>query len=635
MGKSISYCYKCSSLLREDDFAKGKAFQDGDRVVCVRCAPELRDASGIRSSTKVAKAQVQTRRIPVAHDSERPAAASRRGLVLGLAAGGLGVILLAAVLLSGRKEAPAPPISPEKPPTVSDHPADRPVVPRAAPEEDLLKAARAYAAGHPEDLAGQVREYERLTLGEFERTPSAREARKEVDAIKAKVLSRVQSAQAALELELEDPLKRDAFAEAVKKIADAGSRLAEPEWALALSKRTADVYDQARRRGTELARTVETLGAQGKTQEIREIVERVRSWQIPREIERIEEAAGAALAGKPEAPGAPVGGNRALPVEAKVRTAEGKAYLAQWEAAMAKVAVRDYTGALDDLTRSAAALKEPETVAESRSDLDDVKRVQSVVQGALAEALARPAPWMVLELRDDRRVAGRVLEVDPDRVAFASRETVFAEWSEVKAASIAALARKEKPDPRLQALLCLLEGDLEPAKAILGAGLEAVPAKYWAWAPGVRARIPRPDGLESSARELLYSAEREYAAMKTRGLAAEKYRSLRKDYLSTSVVRRALGRIERRSDACREYVFAPSDFGRAGTIKLAKSGKLESDADSDENSANQNWAEIEFYALPGTPYRAWVQVGGCCQPVMTFYWQATELTVVSQKTRKP
>src|SRR2546426_129846 len=58
MGKSISYCYKCSSILREDDFLKGKAFQDGDRVVCAGCAPALRDSStriASKSTTKVSR----------------------------------------------------------------------------------------------------------------------------------------------------------------------------------------------------------------------------------------------------------------------------------------------------------------------------------------------------------------------------------------------------------------------------------------------------------------------------------------------------------------------------------------------------------------------------------------------------
>jgi hypothetical protein len=51
MGKSLSYCFKCSKLIREEEFVKGKAFNLGDRVSCAACAREVgavapRGASG-------------------------------------------------------------------------------------------------------------------------------------------------------------------------------------------------------------------------------------------------------------------------------------------------------------------------------------------------------------------------------------------------------------------------------------------------------------------------------------------------------------------------------------------------------------------------------------------------------------
>jgi len=41
MGKSLAYCYKFSKLIREEEFAKGKAFNLGDRVSCADCACEV------------------------------------------------------------------------------------------------------------------------------------------------------------------------------------------------------------------------------------------------------------------------------------------------------------------------------------------------------------------------------------------------------------------------------------------------------------------------------------------------------------------------------------------------------------------------------------------------------------------
>ena len=40
MGKSLTYCFKCSRLIREEEFVKGKAFNLGDRVCCSACARE-------------------------------------------------------------------------------------------------------------------------------------------------------------------------------------------------------------------------------------------------------------------------------------------------------------------------------------------------------------------------------------------------------------------------------------------------------------------------------------------------------------------------------------------------------------------------------------------------------------------
>jgi hypothetical protein len=640
MGKSISYCYKCSSLLREDDFEKGKAYQDGDRVVCVRCAPHLRGTAGSPKSSAVLKTQTPSRRIPVVAPPPpapgTPAAGSRRRLILGAAVGASGLLLAVGLAVSRmRRETPAAPPPAVKPAPPAEVRKEMTPVARTTPDQELLQAARRFGSARPDDLVGQLEQYEKLVLGEFERTPSAAEARKEIEAIKIRVAERVKAALAELEVELKEPLQREEFGRAVKKIEDAGSRLVAPEWSLALSKRIREIYDLARRLNTELIVKAEALAAEGKTREIQEIVRRVRGWEIPALIEKIEEAAGPALGANAEDTPKLAAAGVAVPTESKPRTEEGKAYLVRWEQAMEKVAARDYTAALDELTRAVARLREVDAVEEAKQDAEDVKRLQALVKGALEETVAKPPGWMSLELRDGRKVGGRVIQVDADRAQLGGKETVFAEWSEVTAASIAALPRKAKPEPRLLAIFCLAEGDLEAARALLGSGLEAVAPKYWAWAPGARAKIPKAEGLELSAREVFYAAEREFASMKTRGLAADKYRSLRKDYLATSVVRRAIDRIERRSDACREYYFAPPDFDRAGTIRLAKGGKLESDADSDENYANQNWAEIEFYVLPGATYRAWIQAGGCCQQVFTFLWQATELTAVSQKTKKP
>jgi hypothetical protein len=640
MGKSISYCYKCSTLLREDDFEKGKAFQDGDRVVCIKCAPQLRGTRVTKKSTTVLKTATTSRKIPTvpaqAPPVAPPAVRSRLPMILGACGGVVAVLAVILVLVFSRRNEPAPPLPAEVPPPVEVKKEKQraPVV--VTPEQELLKAARKFAAEHADDLGGQIKEYEKV-VWEFERTPSATEAKKEIETIKATVAEKVNAELAKVEKEIEELLKREAFGQATKALEDAGGRLAVTDWSLALAKRSRQIFDQARGMNADLVAKVESLATEGKTKEIQEIVRRVRGWEIATLIAKIEEAAGPALTAKAEDTAKPVPGSptAAVPVETKPRSEEGKAYLGRWEQAMAKVAARDYAGALDDLARAGAALKEADSAAESKADVEDVKALQALVKGAIEETVAKPPGWMSVELRDGRKLAGRVLGVDADRAELGSKEIAFAEWSEATAGSIAALPRKQKPEPRLLALFCLSEGETESAKALLGATLDAVAPKYWAWAPAAKGRIPRAEGLELSARELFYSAEREYRSIKTRGLAADKYKSLRKDYLAAPVVKRAIDRIERRSDACREYYFAPADFEREGSLKLTKAGKLESDADSDANFANQNWAEFEFYVLPGATYRAWILAGGCCQEVLGFLWQGSELMETSPKTKKP
>src|SRR4030095_4301095 len=116
--------------------------------------------------------------------------------------------------------------------------------------------------------------------------------------------------------------------------------------------------------------------------------------------------------------------------------------------------------------------------------------------------------------------------------------------------------------------------------------------------------------------------------------AVDNYKSLRADFNSTALVKKYSERIFRRSDAGREYYFAPVDFRTDGSIQKGKSGKLESTKDSDGPDTLLNSAEIEFAVLPGLMYRCWLQVGACCEETFFFYYQGTELTETDAKPKK-
>lgn len=636
MGKSISYCYKCSSVLREDDFQRGKAFQDGNRVVCLKCAPELR---GSGSTTKISgKATTTlrtptTRKIPAAQppqepeEFEQPKPRSKLPLLLGAAGGGVVLIVVVILLLLPGKPAPLPPPVEKVVETPKEKP--RPKVVKT-PDQQLLDEARKFAADHAEDLGGQIEAYQKV-VWKFEKGDAATDAKREIAALKEKIAEKVKAGLADLEKEIEEPLGKESFGAAIKIVDAAAAKAVGTEFKLAVDKRSREIFDKAKALSTDLAKQAEALAAEGKRAEAEAIVKRVRAWDMPQLLEKVEEAAGASV---PAAAADPVKAAGALPVEKTPRSPEGKGYLEKWEQAMARVAARDYAAAIADLERAAAGLQEPGVQGEAKADVEDVRRLQAFVKETLDEAVAKPRPGMSLELRDGRKVAGRVVQIDADRVELGSKETAFAEWSEVSAASLAGIARK-KPEPRLAALHCLAEGELEAAKALLAGSLDAVPPKYWAWAPGAKAKVPKAEGIEASAREVFYAAEREFRSMQTRGLAAEKYKSLIRDFAGASVVRRASARIERRAESGKEYFLAAADFEVDGTIKRTKAGRLESDTDTDGNFAIMNWAETEFYAMPGTAYRAWILVGGCCADTFSFLWQATELKDISPSTRKP
>ncbi|HXX92833.1 MAG TPA: LamG domain-containing protein, partial [Planctomycetota bacterium] len=219
--------------------------------------------------------------------------------------------------------------------------------------------------------------------------------------------------------------------------------------------------------------------------------------------------------------------------------------------------------------------------------------------------------------------------------------TSFVEVAEASSSSLAALAR-DRLDPRTLALFCLIEGHSEAAKSHLKT-LDEVPDRYWAWAKVARSRAQRPEIDEDTrrrdrnARDLYVTAEREYRAMATRPMAVQRYRSLVKDYSETELVRRAMGRISRRTEGCSEYLLTAADALGGGTFRKGERPGIGacfiSQAESDFTRAYDNFVEFEFGVMERESYRCWAQVGACCQETFQAFYQATELVVTHP--RKP
>lgn len=608
MGRAIFYCVQCSKRVSDTDLENLKAFRVGDRILCKACAP---DSVKSQTTKKTPTASTSTRTksagtsvtmksvsapIPATPPAEAPAGRSKMLLIGG---GAAAAVLIAIVLFFVFRSAPAPAKPPVdvpdtssggvKPPTTTDQ---KPVDPKEAASKADLEKAREFSKTHPDDLPGRLKEYNEL-VWRWEGTDVARESAKEAAVVKALIMDKVGGWMAELEQAIKPMLDAKQFHAAVKKIEELKPTHDLPEWRLAAEKRASELYVLGRRMAEES------------------------------DAKKLDE----------KTPLIPEGKDKPA---AKALSEEGKGYQAKWDSAAARATARDFAGAALEVEQALPGLKEADLKAEAEDDLALFRQAGAVAKASLDYLRQRPrGGGLSVGYRDAggavKRAGGAVLQIDAERVELrAGKGSVFIDWADVTSSTLAEIARQGKFDPRTLAALCLVEGEAEAAreyKAELG-------AKWWAYAEGARAKLPKADPAERSAREVYAAAEKSYRTMDTRGAAIDGYRSLRNDYGATALVKLYAERIFRRSDAGREYYWAPADFAAEGTLKLAKSGKLESVKDSDDRDTLLNFAELDFAALAGQTYRCWILVGACCEETFLFYYQGSELTDTDPKTKK-
>jgi len=597
MGRAIFYCFQCSKRVSDSDLDAGKAFRIGERIQCGECAPpgtkptaSSKKMPAVQAPRKSGSTSVVLRNViaPLATPppARSPVARPKRTLLLAGIGGAVLLVTVVGVFFVFKRGTPPPAPVHEQVPIVKvpENPVVPPGVKPPETKEGAAKAglekARAFAKSNPEDLSGQQREFTDV-VWKWEGTDAAREAAREAAAVKAAILEKVAAWMADLEAQIKGMLEAKDYDAAERKIEELKKAHGLPEWRLASEKRASEIFAMGK--------------ADGK---------------------------------KPDP----------TPPDAKTKppSEEARKYQAKWEVAAAKATARDYGGAIAELEQSAAALKEADVRQELESDLALLRKIASVQKETRDYLAQRPrGSGISLGFRDGKggvsRISGTILQIDAERIEVRSGKTSeFVEWTDLTAETLAEIAQRGKFEPVVLAALCLLEGEVEPAKT-----LEAeLPPRWSSYAAGARAKIPKPDPAEKNARDLYAAAEKSYRSMDAFAAAVENYRTLRTDFSASALVQKYSDRIFRRSDAGRDYYYPPSNFRVEGTIQLSKSGKLESVKDSDDRDTLLNSAEIEFAVLPGLTYRCWLQVGACCEETFLFYYQGTEVTETDPKTRK-
>ena len=302
------------------------------------------------------------------------------------------------------------------------------------------------------------------------------------------------------------------------------------------------------------------------------------------------------------------------------------AYRAKWAGVARLAAARDFAGAVKVLEEARIGLTDDALRKEADADLADFK----LAADALAEVPRLLPKWtkgakialdFIGEIGSIERVEATVIEASAKGVSVQLEGgTIDIPAGELGPASIAALlalrGEKKPTDGRAAAVLAALEGmvaaDLPPRFADIRGAL---------------------DPKEAEARRSFWSAEEEFATMKTRAPSAPAYEKILQE--ATLFAARNKPFLDDRVATSRDLFFFADDLVGSGSFALSPWPKMEtvalSTADSAPGKAASNFLETEVFVPPGGTLRGWVFAGACCQEVFTFHLQGTGLSGPSAK----
>jgi hypothetical protein len=670
MGQEIVYCSKCQTRLRGSDFESRKAYRIGPAVCCAKCAPDVlhtlppeavKDFLDQATSPQKERERAQPVASPLPRAAEPggdkitarkqgPDAAPKR-VGTSVWFGGLGVIGLALILAlvasrprergessrapsSGTAPAPAGPVEiPKALPGGTAAAPERPPNPDPARNSEAeaiesLRRAREFAKSNPDDLPGQMAQYERavwISAGGKQAEP----AKLELEAIKKKDLELATKELPALMEQFRSALGKEEFARAGTQLQQARKRHASTEWSDPIDLAVKEARATADKMFAELKEKALGAKQKGADEELQKIKDRIATWgleDLARDLESSLSRAGAPPPAPPPVKPAPK---------------EPGAYRAGWDRAMERASSRNYGAALEGLTQLAKETEDPGLRSELANDSELLRAVGELVD-KVREGIAK---WpkdqkLAVSVRDENgrllRVEGHLARADAFRLELRRELGPFVvERGEIAAASLAEiytgrLQRKSKADQRLAGVLCLLEGEAEEATKLIGED-RSVPERLWAYAGRVAGPTANRESSEKeqAARKLFYATERDYYDYSKTLSCMRQYGALLSDYAQTSFVRRNRDSIANRMDSVKEFGLVAEDLAARGEFRIRK-GVLQTSWTSEKevgpDQERDNFIEAHFAVLPDADYRCWVYAGGCCQETFSFSYQVNELT---------
>jgi hypothetical protein len=494
---------------------------------------------------------------------------------------------------------------------------------------DPAKAAFAKAVEfrqqNPGNVAGQFRAFDDI-VQRYGTSPVADVARREITALQRRFTDELSQ----LNDQARVPLGAEDFKAVLELWGRAKPRYDLPDWTRAVEDKIREANEMATSRfAVARDQGIEARKA-SKLPEVTRTRERLMKWGLSGYVEEYDRAIAAVVPETPEkAPGTPL-------------SREVEAYRAAWKDAVLWVARRQNDLATAALQKAAESAKTPELKAEAARDLEDLGlAVRASSEGRALVAKLAKGQKSTLVYRDESgalaTVEGVVAACDGHRIELKKgEESVMVLVGEVAGASLGEAFRarpaKLPTDPRAVALLCLFEGNVEGAKkAVPEAGL---PEKALALAPEAADAARAVDPKEADARKLFSEAEAAYWDPLRLADATRIYRSLVSEFGETGFVRRNKGALSARAEGIRDLYLGYGELAASNNFKQGKHGGVEgwiSSKDLEAAPLRDSYVQLDFSVLADTEYHLWVQVGGCCQEVFTFFVQGTDLSAPNPK----